>query len=77
MRSTNLLSPTMSVVPPARALKTLWNATTVHQDSGEVLAAQKAFLQACEKQGYLQISEVSEQIPLSRHVKGMCIVLRS
>ena len=73
--STNLYSPAMSVAPLAQALKTLWHATAVDQDSDKAKSAQKTFIQACEKQGTQKVSEVSEQIPLSRQVKGMCIFL--
>ncbi|EPT02589.1 hypothetical protein FOMPIDRAFT_114099 [Fomitopsis schrenkii] len=60
----------MSVVPSSLALKSLWHATAVNIDSGRVKKAQKEFLEACEKQGHQQISELSEKIPLSEHVKG-------
>ena len=61
----------MSVVPVTQAIKTLWHATAVAQDSERLKKEQKAFLEACTKDSCLQTSGVSTKIPLSTHVKGM------
>ncbi|EPT02579.1 hypothetical protein FOMPIDRAFT_1047647 [Fomitopsis schrenkii] len=61
----------MSVVPAALALRSLWHATAVNIESGRVKKAQKELLEACEKQGHQLISELSEEILLAEHVKGL------
>ena len=61
----------MSVVPPAQALKTLWHATAIHNESAKIEGAQKAFLKACKEQECPVMSEMPEKVPLPKHVKGI------